>query len=639
MADKKISQLTDGNPAQSNDQIPISRAGANFRITPGSIVNLGVASLTGTANQVIASAATGAVTLSLPQSIAASSTVSFAGMSLSGNLSMGSNYITNLAVPQNANDAANKTYVDQVAEGLRTKSSDQVATTADLNATYNNGALGVGATLISNVNGPFPTIDGVSGLGVGAQILVKNQTNAAENGTYSLTTQGTAGTPWVLTRDPSTDTASEIPGSYIFVTGGTLYAGTGWVLTVANASTFVVGTDAITVSQFSGAGAYSAGTGLVLVGTQFSTTGQVLALANLSTNGLIARTASNTLAARTLTASTGISIADGDGVSGNPTITNTAPDQVVTLSSGTGISTSGTYPSFTITNTAPDQVVTLSSGTGISTSGSYPSFTITNTAPDQTVVLSAGTGISTSGTYPSFTITNSDPGSSQNIFKNIAVAGQSTIIADSNNDTLTVASGTGISLTTNDSTDTLTITNNAPDQTVVLSSGTGISVTGTYPNFTVAVSSSVVTTTGAQTVTDKTLADTIFSYDNKETVTVSGTGLASTINLDVLTSQILYSNANATGNWTLNVRGSSGTTLNSLMANGQSITVTVLAQQGATPYYNNVFQIDGNAVTPEWQGGTAPTSGNANGIDVYVYAIIKTASATFTVLASQTQFT
>jgi hypothetical protein len=153
------------------------------------------------------------------------------------------------------------------------------------------------------------------------------------------------------------------------------------------------------------------------------------------------------------------------------------------LSAGTGIS----YDNSTgvITNSAPDQIVSLSAGTGISTTGTYPSFTITNTAPDQTVVLNAGTGITTSGTYPNFTITNSDRGSSQNIFKNIAVSGQSTIVADGNDDTLTVASGTGISLATNATSDTLTITNTAPDQTVVLTGAGTTVVTGTYPSFTI----------------------------------------------------------------------------------------------------------------------------------------------------------
>jgi hypothetical protein len=108
-----------------------------------------------------------------------------------------------------------------------------------------------------------------------------------------------------------------------------------------------------------------------------------------------------------------------------------------------------------------DDTLTVASGTGISltTNASTDTLTITNSAPDQTVVLTAGTGITTSGTYPSFTVTNDDRGSSQNIFKNIAVTGQSDIVADTNNDTLTVAAGTGISITTNPTTDTLTITN------------------------------------------------------------------------------------------------------------------------------------------------------------------------------------
>jgi sugar lactone lactonase YvrE len=150
---------------------------------------------------------------------------------------------------------------------------------------------------------------------------------------------------------------------------------------------------------------------------------------------------------------------------------------------------SGNTPTWTTPTIGTVTSVDATGGTGISVSGgpitSSGSLTITNTAPDQTVVLTAGTGITTSGTYPSFTVTNSDRGSSQNIFKNVAVSGQSTIVADSNNDTLTMVGGTGVALTTNATTDTLTITNSAPDQTVVLTAGTGISTSGTYPNFTI----------------------------------------------------------------------------------------------------------------------------------------------------------
>jgi hypothetical protein len=101
----------------------------------------------------------------------------------------------------------------------------------------------------------------------------------------------------------------------------------------------------------------------------------------------------------------------GTGISYNSTtgvITNSAPDQTVSLTASTGISTSGTYPSFTITNTAPDQTVALTSGTGISATGTYPNFTITNTAPDQVVALTQGGTTTITGTYPNFTISSAD---------------------------------------------------------------------------------------------------------------------------------------------------------------------------------------------------------------------------------------
>ena len=111
--------------------------------------------------------------------------------------------------------------------------------------------------------------------------------------------------------------------------------------------------------------------------------------------------------AHALTIGSGLSGTSYDG-SAAVTITNTAPDQVVGLTAGTGISTSGTYPSFTITNTAPDQVVSLTAGTGMSVSGSYPSFTLTNTAPDQVVSLTGAGTTTVTGTYPNFTITSND---------------------------------------------------------------------------------------------------------------------------------------------------------------------------------------------------------------------------------------
>jgi hypothetical protein len=103
---------------------------------------------------------------------------------------------------------------------------------------------------------------------------------------------------------------------------------------------------------------------------------------------------------------------------------------------------------------------------------------------------------------------------------------------------------------------------------------------------------------------------------------------------------VQYYTSNAANNWAINVAFSSGTTMNTAMAVGDSISFTMMTTQGSTAYYNTSVQVDGttSGVTTKWQGGTAPTSGNASGIDSYTYVIIKTASATYTVLASQTKF-
>ena len=123
-----------------------------------------------------------------------------------------------------------------------------------------------------------------------------------------------------------------------------------------------------------------------------------------------------------------------------------------------------------------------------------------------------------------------------------------------------------------------------------------------------------------------------------EKVTSSATAATGTLNYDVITQAVLNYTTDATGNWTLNVRGDGSNSLDSIMDTGESITIAHLVPQGGTAYYNSAFEIDGSSVTPEWQGGSAPTEGNASSIDVYSYTIIKTGAATFTVLAAQTQF-
>ena len=160
--------------------------------------------------------------------------------------------------------------------------------------------------------------------------------------------------------------------------------------------------------------------------------------------------------------------------------------------------------------------------------------------------------------------------------------------------------------------------------------------TNTYEAF---AKESSNTFTGTQTFSGTSTTLAAILTNAAETTTVSATAATGTIAYYTASQSVLYYTSNAAANWTLNLRHSVGTTLNTAMSIGQTVTVTFMVTNGATTaFYNNVVQVDGTTVTPKWQGGTAPTSGNLSSIDVYTYAIIKTAAATFTVLAAVTKF-
>ena len=132
--------------------------------------------------------------------------------------------------------------------------------------------------------------------------------------------------------------------------------------------------------------------------------------------------------------------------------------------------------------------------------------------------------------------------------------------------------------------------------------------------------------------------DTFFGGNVREKVTISATASTGTINFDVVTQSVLYYTSNASGNFTINVRGDGSTTLNSIMATGDSLTIAFLSTQGSSAYYMNAFTVDGSSVTPKYQGGSAFSAGNASGIDSYAITVIKTGDGAFTALAAQTQF-
>jgi hypothetical protein len=123
-----------------------------------------------------------------------------------------------------------------------------------------------------------------------------------------------------------------------------------------------------------------------------------------------------------------------------------------------------------------------------------------------------------------------------------------------------------------------------------------------------------------------------------ESVDVVAAAPSATQTFYLASGAVQYYTTNAANNWTINWAWSSGTSMNTAMAVGDSVTTVMLTTQGTTAYYASAFQVDGTSVTPKWQGGTAPAAGNASGIDAYTCTIIKTASATYTVLCAQTQY-
>ena len=166
----------------------------------------------------------------------------------------------------------------------------------------------------------------------------------------------------------------------------------------------------------------------------------------------------------------------------------------------------------------------------------------------------------------------------------------------------------------------------------------GRATTDTLTNKTINGSVLNTSTLATPTITGGTSTNSIL-VSPEERTTVSATAATGTINFDAVTQSVLYYTTNATASWTLNIRGSSSATLSSMLAVGDAITVVFLNTNGATAYYPTVYQIDGSAVTPKWQGGTAPSAGNASSIDSYSLTIIKTAATpTYTVLGSQTKF-
>jgi hypothetical protein len=304
-----------------------------------------------------------------------------------GHVDVGNFRIQSLQNPVNPQDAATKYYVDTVAEGLHIHAScgaatpDTLANISSGTVTYNNGTAGVGATLTTT--GTYTLIDGVNVASSGFRILVKNEANLAHNGIYTYSNSTT------LIRATDFDTPAEIAGGdFTFVTGGTLYDSTGWV-NIDDVTT--VGTDPIEWEQFSGAGEYTAGSGLTLTGTVFSVNvdnltteiagGNVVVKANaqLTTPNIGAATGTSldltgNVLANNLNANTKITTVDLDA-SGNILAANISANANLVVSNATiNLELSGNTANFTGNVVVPNLTVnTTLSGNVANFSGNLTS--------------------------------------------------------------------------------------------------------------------------------------------------------------------------------------------------------------------------------------------------------------------------
>ena len=290
------------------------------------------------------------------------------------------------------------------------------------NALNGTGFVKVTGTTVSYDNNTYLTT--ISGIAAGGELsgtyASPSLVNSAVTGKVLTGVNITGGT--IADTDSILTAFGKVQNQINGLIGGSIYKGTWDASTNTPTLTSSVGTagnyyivSVAGTTNLNGITDWQVGDWVIYQGTEWEKVDNTDAVVSVNGfTGAVSLTTSNIsegsnlyytdVRARTsISGSTGISYNSTTGV-----ITNSAPDQTVSLTASTGISTSGTYPSFTITNTAPDQTVALTSGTAISATGTYPNFTITNTAPDQVVALTQGGTTTISGTYPNFTISSAD---------------------------------------------------------------------------------------------------------------------------------------------------------------------------------------------------------------------------------------
>jgi hypothetical protein len=565
-------------------------------------------------------------------------------------------------------NATNITSGTLAAARLPAFTGDATSTAGTSSLTLANSGVTAGTYTKVTVDAKGRVTSGTSILAADIPTLNQNTTGTASNvtGTVAIANGGTGATTAANAR---TNLGATTAGANLF----TLTNPSAVTFLRLNADNTVSALDAATFRTAIGAGTSST-TGTV---TSVSGTGTVSGLTlsgTVTSSGSLTLGGTLTLTSGQVTTALGFTPYNSTNPSGY--ITSSALSSYLPLSGGTLTGALTTAAAAGLSNGNPRSLVTGFSGGNYGQTGYGISYTATSSVHNYAIndivsmweafdglrVYAAAAG--TVGTAISWTtVLDARRSNPALVFKGQTVLDAGNYTSYSPTLTGSGASGTwGISITGNAATATTLQTNRFINGTLFNGSanittnswGTARIITIGSTNKIVDGSANVAWTldeiggpslsgnntfTGTQTFSGNSSALGVVLNDAAEITTVSATAATGTINYDITTQSVLYYTSNASANWTVNFRASIGTSLNTALATGQSVTVAFLVTQGATAYYNNSIRVDGttSGVTVRWIGG-APTAGNASGIDSYRYLIIKTGSATYTVLASVTQF-